>query len=85
VTTDGTAVLDALDRLDPDRKGAGYTRTRELARLSNRRMTCAVTALVEDSHVEELEVDVVAGKGAKRKGRGLRRVNHQDTRTDPSG
>jgi hypothetical protein len=84
VVTDGTAILDALDRLDPNREGVSYTRIRNLTRLSGRRMDNAIQALMEEGHIEELQVAGTIGSGAKKRCRGLRRPPQEDHRDAPS-
>ncbi len=75
---DETAVLRALDKIDPDKKGAGYAKVRDAAGLSERRMTRAVVSLISESIIREGKVKVTLGKGGKRKARGLRRVSQED-------
>jgi hypothetical protein len=72
---DGDAVLATLDRLDPERKGAGYNRVQNATepRLSDRRMARAVSRLAEQGTVKEVEVGAEVGKGATRKAKGLQR------------
>jgi hypothetical protein len=70
---DDTALLRALDRLDPQREGAGYTKVREAARLDSARMTRAVDRLSTEGLIEELEIKIAIGNTAKRGGRGIRR------------
>ena len=70
---DDTALLLALDTLDPQRKGAGYTKAREGARLDSARMTRAVARLAGEGLLEELEIEIVVGNGAKRTVKGIRR------------
>jgi hypothetical protein len=70
---DDTTVVLALDRLDPQRKGAGYTKVRQAAVLNSDRMTRAIDRLSEERIVEELPVEAIIGNGAKRTVKGLRR------------
>jgi len=81
---DETAVLLALDKIDPDKKGGGYARVQAVAHLSDRRMARAVVQLAADGIVKEGKVRVVKGKGAKVKVRGLRRVSQEDQSPDQS-
>jgi len=75
---DETAVLLALDKTDPDKKGAGYAKVQAVASLSDRRMAAALVRLVADGIVKEGKVKVGIGKGGKRKARGLRRIVQED-------
>jgi hypothetical protein len=68
---DDAAVLVALDRLDPKRQGAGYTKLRDESRLSRSRWTRAETRLKDDGFIRECQITITAGKGAKRTCKGL--------------
>jgi hypothetical protein len=70
---DGTTLLNALDRLDPGRQGAGYRRVQATAGLSPQRMERAVVGLVGEGVIEEVPVKANVGNGAKREVQGLRR------------
>ena len=70
---DETKLLVALDKEDPDKNGVNYTRLRALAGLGTDSMTRAVQRLIDDSIIEEIEIEITAGKGAKRTSRGIRR------------
>jgi hypothetical protein len=69
----GTRLLGALDALDPDRQGVTKTKARELARVSDRDLTCAIADLVADGVIEEVPVKVMTGNGAVRTFEGIRR------------
>jgi hypothetical protein len=77
---DDTALLLAIDRLDPQREGAGYTKARESARFDSGRMTRAVDRLSGEGLVEVIDIEIIAGNGAKRPGKGIRRrtSEHRD-------
>jgi replicative DNA helicase len=66
-------LLLALDKLDPEREGATYTQVRAAARLGTTTMTRAVLRLVEEGAIEEVNLQVDIGSGAKRAAKGLRR------------
>jgi AAA domain/Toprim-like len=70
---DDAALLLVLDRLDPQRVGANYTRVRDLAGMSGTRGSQAVARLVADGIVEELTLCVAIGSGAQRPTKGIRR------------
>jgi hypothetical protein len=70
---DDAALLNALDKLDPEREGAGYNQVQAEARLSDNRMIRSVNRLVGEGIVEEMTVKVTVGSGAKRNAKGLRR------------
>jgi replicative DNA helicase len=70
---DDVELLLALDRLDPQRQGAGYTKAGDIAKLKGGRMTRAVQRLKDEGIVEELPVVVIVGNRAKRTVRGIRR------------
>jgi replicative DNA helicase len=69
---DEDALLEALDRLDPDGQGAGYNRVQNEAKLSDARMWRAVDRLA--GQVNEVRVRVVTANSARREVRGLQRV-----------
>ena len=69
----GTKLLVALEKLDPDRNGVTKKKVRELAKLSGRDMTCAVTDLIEQVIIEEIPVVVTFGNNAKQTCEGIRR------------
>ena len=71
-----TDCLDALDRLDPDRKGVSLNKVRDLARLSGPKMTRCVDRLVTQRVIEETTIVVSIGSKASRAVQGLRRVTH---------
>jgi AAA domain len=63
IRDDGTAVLNAIDKLANGDGAAVYTRVRDLAHLSNPRMTRAVDGL--GACVQETEVEIRTGKNLK--------------------
>lgn len=70
-----TSLLLALDRLDPDRQGTGFTKVRNAAGLSSDKANQAAARLADQGLVEELpELAVTIGSGASRKVRGIRRT-----------
>lgn len=69
----GTKLLNALDKIDPERKGATKNQLRELARVSGRDMTCAVHELIEAGVLEEVEMSYASGKGRTVQTVGIRR------------
>ena len=86
---DDAALLAVMDRVDPDRKGYGYTRLRDLARLRGDRMTRAVERLINEGIIEEVDGYTAAvGSGARKPCRALRRTtigtNGTDHRDGPS-
>jgi hypothetical protein len=70
---DDTTLLNALDKLDPEKKGAGLNKVQAESRLSERRVLRAVQRLVTDEVIDEVAVEVPIGNKATRKVRGLRR------------
>jgi replicative DNA helicase len=70
---DQTAVVAALDKLDPSRQGASWNQVQGLASLSDARMLRAVQRLKEQGTVEERPVAATIGSGAQRQVKGLRR------------
>jgi replicative DNA helicase len=70
---DDTALLTALDRLDPERNGVSYNQVQTESRLPRDRMARATTRLTREGVVEEIPVKAVIGNGAKRTCNGLRR------------
>lgn len=71
---DDTAVMAALDHLDPHAKGAGVNQVQAESRLSDSRMQRATTRLLGAGTVIECGVVVEIGSGAKRNVKGIRRV-----------
>ena len=72
---DNTQLLVALDKADPQHAGVGFTQLRRLAELTGDRMARAVQRLKDEAIIEEIEVEVTIGHGAKRPGRGVKRKN----------
>lgn len=76
-------LLSALDKADPERKGYGYTRLRELAGIGGEQMGRIVARLTLAGIIEEIPgFTVDTGGGGKRPARGLRRPPigpHQST------
>jgi hypothetical protein len=70
---DEAAILNILDRLDPEKKGYGRNKLRTLARIGDRPFDRAVDRLTSEGAIEEVEIDLEIGSGASRKGSGLRR------------
>lgn len=71
---DDAALLRAIDALDQDGIGASYNRVQVEGRLSDARMSRAVTRLTAAQAIQEHKVEAEIGSGAKRNVRGLRRV-----------
>jgi replicative DNA helicase len=70
---DDGALLAALDRLDPDRKGIAYGEARADSRLPKERMARAVNRLVAEEIIERCDVFVKTNNNAQRRSLGLRR------------
>jgi hypothetical protein len=68
---DDTALMAALDRLDPDTKGASWNSVQTEARLPDARMLRAFNRMVREGVVKPLQVQAMLGKGAQRSVRGL--------------
>jgi hypothetical protein len=77
---DDTALLLALDLLDPQRQGVSYTKARDTAHLNGPCMTRAVHRLSRERIMEELTMEAIVGNGAKRTVKGIRRrtSEHRD-------
>jgi hypothetical protein len=75
---DDAKLLSTLEAIDPDRRGVSFTHARDSSRLPSARLRRAVDRL--QGIVEELQVKVKIGSGAKRELNGLRRVP-----SEPSG
>jgi hypothetical protein len=83
--TQDAKVLNALDKLDPKKQGAGYTKVREQAGVSNPVMTQSVTRLTDSKIIEVIELTIKIGNNATRTVKGLKRctnVEHQDDQDD---
>ncbi len=72
---DEMAVMAALDKLDPDRRGAGVERVRHLTGFSRDRMSGAVTRLAVQEMIRRLTVDVPTNNGATKAAEGIVRVD----------
>jgi replicative DNA helicase len=70
---DDIKVLNALDKLDPSRRGHSYNRVKDETRLPGARMTRAVIRLSGEKLVEMVGVKTIIGSGAKRDVQGIRR------------
>ena len=70
---DDSRLLAALDTLDRERQGISQHKVRDMAGLSNPKMTRAVVRLVAERVIEELPVTAILGSGAKRPAQGIRR------------
>ena len=68
---DDTALLTALDQLDPHRKGAGENQVRVAASLPKERMSRAVLRLKANKTLRETSVVAEIGSGATRPVKGL--------------
>jgi replicative DNA helicase len=66
-------LLNALDELDPTRLGISWAKAQAQAHLGNATMTRAVIRLTKDQVIEELDLQIAVGSGAKRAVKGLRR------------
>jgi hypothetical protein len=78
---DETAVLNAMDTLDPKKKGATHSKIRAIAAIANDRAVAAEERLVLAKLIEPLEI-----KTATNKGRGFRRVDlNRENREGESG
>jgi replicative DNA helicase len=81
---DDGKLLDALDNLDPERKGVSHTKARDNARLPNPRMNRAISRLVEQRLVEEIDLRITIGSKTTRTVKGVRRVP-AEVPSGPSG
>jgi hypothetical protein len=71
-SADDTALMVALDRLDPEKRGCSWNRVKDESRLSEARMERATNRL-KLAVIDEIEVTADIGSRAKRRVRGLRR------------
>ena len=65
--------LNALDALDPERKGVSFTQVRNHAGLNNNQADGAASRLVAERILVEVEEPVEVGNKARRKSRVVRR------------
>lgn len=70
---DDTAVLLALDRLDPHQEGAATSAIRDSAQLNSASMARAVERLLAEGIIEHIRTTCTIGNGAKRAISGIRR------------
>jgi hypothetical protein len=87
---DDAKVLLLLDDLDPERNGLSVSRIRDGVGLNRDRVNRSVARLERQKIIEELEVTVPIGSGARRKAKGIRRrprpaADHPDHRDGPFG
>jgi replicative DNA helicase len=75
---DDRKVLTALDRLDPNRQGAGCNQIRVEADIPKERMQRSVRRLREEGILEPVEVTATAGNGAKLEAEGVRRCAEEE-------
>jgi replicative DNA helicase len=71
--SDDLLVLKTLDALDPNHEGVKARKVGAVARLSWDRLERSITRLMADSSIEELELRITGGKGARVPARGIRR------------
>lgn len=84
VRTAETKVLNVLDEIDPEKKGVSRRQVRDLARISGRDMTCAVTGLLRAQIIEDIEVEYKCGKG-KQQTKTTDGIRRKPPSTGPTG
>lgn len=67
--------LGALDRIDPEAKGAPLRRLRSVAGMGHELMDRVVVELVQSGQLVECEVEVEGGRGSKQVAAGVRRAS----------
>jgi hypothetical protein len=75
---DETAVLLALDELDPDKAGVIFTHIRKKTKLNNDRARDACERLADADILGRVQVGFKGGKGATKTADGYRRLPHPD-------
>jgi hypothetical protein len=76
---DEAALLVALDKLDPEARGAGVDRVRALAGLTRDRMASATERLTAQGFIRRMSVTVEIGSRATREVAGIARVRRETT------
>jgi hypothetical protein len=78
VKTAADRILDALDKIDPNKIGTTKNKVKNLARVSTRDLDCGIQLLLDEGHIEEVEVQAAIGSKATRKCNGIRKKHVQE-------
>jgi hypothetical protein len=73
--SDAVQLLDALDRLDPDKHGVTVRKVRDMAGIGKPKMDRAMATLLTDAIIESIDLEVPVGaNGGTRSCEGIRRT-----------